>query len=133
MTRPWLSSAIVAAALSAAVPGCGGGTPAAPGPASAAPGTAAGQHITIEGNSSLRFMPMTVHVHAGPVRIALKDMGAYPHNLVIPSLHVTSPTVTGDPGGATARFTVTFPHTGRYPFHCQYHHSAGMTGVFVVS
>jgi plastocyanin len=41
--------------------------------------------------------------------------------------------VTGDPGAATARFTVTFPRAGRYPFHCQYHQSAGMTGVFVVS
>ena len=132
MTRPWLSGAIVTAALSAAVTGCGGSTPA-PGPASAAPGTVAGQHITVEGNSSLRFMPMTVHVHAGPVRIALKDMGAYPHNLVIPSLRVTSPTVTGDPGSTIARFTVLFPHAGRYPFHCQYHQSAGMTGVFVVS
>jgi plastocyanin len=133
MTRPWLSSAIVAAALSAAVAGCGGSMPAASGPASTAPGTAAGQRVTIEGNNSLRFTPMTVHVHAGTVRIALKDMGAYPHNLVIPSLRVTSPTVTGDPGGATVRFTVAFPHAGRYPFHCQYHQSAGMTGVFVVS
>ena len=134
MTRPWLSCAIVAAAtLSAAVTGCGGGTPAPSGPASTAPGTATGQRVLIEGNSSLRFVPMTVHVHAGAVRITLKDIGAYPHNLVIPGLHVTSPTVTGDPGGTTTGFTVTFPHAGRYPFHCQYHQSAGMTGVFVVS
>jgi len=133
MSRPWLSCAIVAAAaLSAAVTGCSG-TPAASGPASTAPGTAAGQRVTIEGTSSLRFAPMTVHVHAGTVRITLRDIGAYPHNLVIPGLHLTSPTVTGDPGGTTARFTVTFPHAGRYPFHCQYHQSAGMTGVFVVS
>jgi plastocyanin len=129
MTRPWLSCAIVAAAaLSAAVTGCSG-TPAASGPASTAPG----QRVTIEGTSSLRFAPMTVHVHAGTVRITLRDIGAYPHNLVIPGLHLTSPTVTGDPGGTRARFTVTFPHAGRYPFHCQYHQSAGMTGMFVVS
>jgi plastocyanin len=139
MSRPWLSCAIVAAAaLSAAVTGCGGSTPAPPGPASTAPastapGTAARQRVTIEGNTSLRFVPMTVHVHTGTVRITLKDIGAYPHNLVIPGLHVTSPTVTGDPGGTTTRFTVTFPHAGRYPFHCQYHQSAGMTGMFVVS
>jgi plastocyanin len=97
------------------------------------PKTATGQQVTIEGTNSLRFAPMTVHVHTGTVRITLKDMGAYPHNLVIPSLNVTSPTVTGDPGGARARFTVTFGHPGRYAFHCQYHQSAGMTGVFVVS
>ena len=106
MTRPWLSCAIVAAAaLSAAVTGCGGGTPAPSGPASTAPGTTAGQRVLIKGNSSLRFVPMTVHVHAGAVRITLKDIGAYPHNLVIPGLHVTSPTVTGDPGGATTGST----------------------------
>lgn len=81
----------------------------------------------------LRFTPATVHVRTGTVRITLKDTGAYPHNLVIPGLKVTSPTVTGDPGTSTARFTVTFPHRGRYPFHCQYHAASGMTGVFVVA
>lgn len=134
MSRPWLNCAIVAAAaLCTAVTGCGGGTQAASRPASTAPGTAAAQQVTIEGTNSLRFVPMTVHVHAGKVRIMLKDTGAYPHNMVIPGLHVTSPTVTGDPGGTTTRFTVTFPRPGRYPFHCQYHQSAGMTGTFVVS
>jgi plastocyanin len=132
MTRPRLRCAIAAAALSVVAAGCGG-TPAPPRPASTTPGTSAGQQVTISGNSSLRFAPMTVHVHPGTVRITLKDIGAYPHNLVIPGLHATSPTVTGDPGAATARFTVTFPRAGRYPFHCQYHQSAGMTGVFVVS
>ena len=132
-TRPWLSCAIVAtAALITAVTGCGG-APAQPAPARTALGSATGQRVTIEGTSSLRFAPMTVHVHAGLVRITLKDTGAYPHNLVIPGLRVTSPTVTGDPGGTIARFTVTSPRAGRFPFHCQYHQSAGMTGVFVVS
>ena len=78
-------------------------------------------------------MPMTVHVHTGKVRITLKDMGAYPHDIVIPELKVTSRTVTGDPGGAQVTFTVNFAHAGRYPFHCQYHASSGMVGVFVVS
>ena len=78
-------------------------------------------------------MPMTVPVHTGTVRITLKDMGAYPHNIVVPALGVTSKTVTGDPGSSSVSFTVTFAHPGRYAFHCQYHQSAGMTGVFVVS
>ena len=147
MTTPWIrarppvssrpAAAVAAMALAAVtVAGCGGTASAPSGPASApaaSPGAAMGQRVTIEGTSSLRFAPMTVHVHTGTVRITLKDMGAYPHNLVIPGLNVTSPTVTGDPGGATARFTVTFGHAGRYAFHCQYHQSAGMTGVFVVS
>jgi plastocyanin len=131
MTSSWLRRVTVAATAVGAVAMAGCGSVSSSGSAGAA--SAAGQRVTIEGNNSLQFTPMTVHVHAGTVRIALKDMGAYPHNLVIPSLHATSPTVTGDPGGATARFTVNFPHAGRYPFHCQYHQSAGMTGVFVVS
>jgi plastocyanin len=85
------------------------------------------------GNSSLRFSPMTVRVHTGSVRITLKDMGSYPHNIVIPGLGVTSQTVSGDPGSTEVSFTVTFKHQGRFPFHCQYHQSAGMVGVFVVS
>jgi plastocyanin len=89
--------------------------------------------VTITGTSKLRFMPMTVHVHTGTVRITLRDMGSYPHNIVIPALHKTSATVTGDPGGNSQTFTVTFSRAGHYAFHCQYHESAGMTGVFVVS
>src|ERR1022692_2262125 len=136
LLRRGMTAGAVAAAL--AVAGCGGSstpsssaaqTPATHGPAS----SASGQQVTITGTNSLRFSPMTVHVHAGKVRITLMDMGAYPHNIVIPELKVTSPTVTGDPGGAQATFTVTFAHPGRYAFHCQYHASAGMTGVFVVS
>ncbi len=107
----------------------GNGAPASP-PARAVAG---GQQATITGNNSLRFVPMRVRLHTGRVRITLKDSGAYPHNIVIPALHVTSPTVTGDPGGTQTSFTVTFSHPGSYRFYCQYHQSAGMTGTFVVS
>lgn len=134
----WWRRGLMAAAITAAVAvaGCGSsGTPASTtSTASQAPsGSAAGQHVTITGTNALRFTPMTVHVHTGTVRITLKDMGAYPHNIVIPQLGVTSATVTGDPGGEQVSFTVTFAHSGRYAFHCQYHASAGMVGVFVVS
>jgi len=146
----WLRGTLAAgAALTAlGLAGCGGsaaptasgsapaGSAAAGSPASTSPSasSAAGeQAVTITGNSALRFSPMTVHVHTGKVRITLKDMGAYPHNIVVPSLKVTSATVTGDPGGLQKTFTVTFPHPGRYAFRCQYHASSGMVGVFVVS
>ena len=125
--------AAAGAALAAlALTGCGGGgtSPSSSGSGHAA---AAAQHVTITGNSMLRFAPMSVHVHTGAVRITLQDSGAYPHNLVIPALHVSSPTVTGAPGGSRISFTVTFTHPGRYAFHCQYHASAGMAGAFVVS
>ena len=94
---------------------------------------ASDQRVTISGTSGLRFQPMTVAVHAGAVRVTLRDMGAYPHDIVIPALGVTSATVTGEPGSGSVSFMVRFPRPGRYRFHCQYHASAGMVGVFVVS
>ncbi len=142
----WLRRALAAGVTLTAlgVAGCGGSAsptasssaPAA-GSASSSPASSSSaggeQAVTITGNTALRFSPMTVHLHTGKVRITLKDMGAYPHNIVIPSLKVTSATVTGDPGGLQKTFTVTFPHPGRYAFRCQYHASSGMVGVFVVS
>lgn len=91
------------------------------------------QQVSIVGNNSLRFVPSTVHLHTGLVRITLIDSGAYPHNIVIPALGVTSASVTGDPGGLRISFTVDFRHPGTYRFYCQYHVTAGMTGTFVVS
>jgi plastocyanin len=122
--------AVGAFAAPAAISGPGAGGAAVP------PGTApaaGSQRITIAGTNTLRFDPMVVHLHTGKVQITLMDMGAYPHNIVIPSLKLTSATVTGDPGGTTVTFDVTFPHPGTYSFYCQYHQSAGMTGTFVVS
>jgi plastocyanin len=144
LTRRWqrgLGAGAIAGVVTLA--GCGGSSsPAASGSGSAGSAgssasggaaAAAGQHVTIVGNSSLRFSPMTVHLHTGTVKITLKDMGSYPHDIVIPALGVTSKTVTGDLGSGSVSFLVTFHHQGRYPFHCQYHQSAGMVGVFVVS
>jgi plastocyanin len=138
LTGRWQAGLAAGAVAGAVVlAGCGGSAaPAASGsgsPASGGSAAAASQQVTITGNSSLRFSPMNVHVHTGSVRITLKDMGAYPHNIVIPALGVTSKTVTGDPGSNSVSFTVTFKHQGHYAFHCQYHQSAGMVGVFVVS
>jgi plastocyanin len=124
-----VAGGVLAGLAVAGFAGRGSAAPAGP-PAHVAAGS---QRVTITGNSALRFAPMTVRLHTGTVRITLKDSGAYPHNIVIPALHVTSPTVTGDPGGAQTSFTVTFRHPGSYAFDCQYHASAGMTGMFLVS
>ena len=124
------AGAVLAGLAVAGIAGCGA-TGTAAGPASRTAG--AGQQVTITGTDALRFGPMTVRLHTGTVRITLADAGAYPHNVVIPALGVTSPTVTGDPGGTRVSFTVTFTRPGRYAFRCQYHASAGMTGTFVVS
>ncbi|HVA59778.1 MAG TPA: plastocyanin/azurin family copper-binding protein [Mycobacteriales bacterium] len=127
-----LRLASLAVALAAAATACGGssgGSHVAP-PAAAGAG---GQHVTIDGNSMFRFSPMSIAVHTGTVTITLTDQGAYPHNIDIPSLKVTSGSVSGNPGGTSTSFTVTFPHAGTYPFKCDYHSSAGMVGDFVVS
>ena len=134
--RGTLAAGVALTALGLAGCGSSSASPAAgsSAPAGSTASPAAGeQAITITGNSALRFSPMTVHVHTGKVRITLKDMGAYPHNIIIPALKVRSATVTGDPGAGPVSLTVTFGHPGHYRFHCQYHQSAGMTGVFVVS
>lgn len=125
------AGALVAGIAVAGFAGGGTGTAAPAGPPARA--SAAGQQVTLVGNNSLRFAPMVVRLHTGTVRITLMDMGAYPHNVVIPALGITSPTVTGDPGGTQVSFSVTFTRPGSYPFHCQYHQSADMTGTFVVS
>ena len=131
-----VACAAVIAVAAVLLAGCGGSparsAPAKGSPAGAAPGQA-GQRVTIMGTNALRFAPMIVRVRAGRVRITLADSGSYPHDLVIPLLKVKSATVSGDPGAGSVSLTVTFPRPGRYPFHCQYHQSAGMTGVFVVS
>jgi plastocyanin len=130
---PVLGAVAGIAAAGCASSGAPAGRPAAQAHSSAPAAASGVQRVTIDGTNMLRFGPATVHLHSGRVVITLKDTGAYPHNLVIPALGVTSPTVTGDPGGTSVTFTVTFPKAGSYPFHCQYHQSAGMTGTFVVS
>ena len=130
----WLGAGAIG--LAVALAGCGGSTGSSGGgssPAASRSAPAAEQRVTISGTSGLRFQPMTVRVHAGAVKVTLRDMGAYPHDIVIPALGVTSATVTGDPGSGSVSFTVRFQRAGRYRFHCQYHASAGMVGVFVVS
>lgn len=131
--RGLLVTGTIVAALAAAGCGASPASPAASSAPASSSGETASQQVTIIGNNALKFAPMTVHVHTGKVLITLKDMGAYPHNIVIPGLGITSKTVTGDPGGTKVSFSVTFPHPGRYVFHCQYHASSGMVGAFVVS
>jgi plastocyanin len=142
LSRRHQAAAIAAAIAALAIAGCSGSATASGAGSSASPavspsaspsGASSGQHVTLAGTNGLMFSPMTVHVKAGTVRITLTDQGAYPHNLVIPTLHVKSATVSGTPGENHTTFTVKFPHPGRFSFYCQYHRSSGMTGVFVVS
>lgn len=91
------------------------------------------QQVTIDATNALRFVPSTIRIRPGRVRITLVDKGAYPHNIVIPALKVYSSSVTGDIGGTKVSFVANFPRRGRYYFYCAYHRFAGMVGVFIVS
>lgn len=132
--RPF--AAAVGATLVLAAAGCGSSAQPTGATTNAATGRSSvvvGQGVVVTGNSALRFVPMTVRVHVGKVRVTLVDDGAYPHNIQVPSLGYTSPTVTGSPGETRKTFTIDFPHAGRYAFRCQYHFTAGMVGTFVAS
>lgn len=90
------------------------------------------QKITIHTNDQLRFSPMQLTVHTGRVQIMLENSGSYPHDMAIPSLHVKSASVSGDPGSQDAKLTVNFPKAGKYRFSCDYHSTAGMVGTITV-
>jgi plastocyanin len=104
-----------------------------PGAATAAAGADGVQQVSIDTTNMFRFVPATVHMRVGKLRIAVSDSGAYPHNISFPDLHATSATVSGDPGRQKTTFTVTFTRPGTYRFVCTFHSSAGMTGQVVVS
>jgi len=127
-----VSRLVPAVAAALALAGCGSGTapPASSGGVvTASPGPGGVQTVTIEGNDSMRFVPATVVVHAGTVRLTLRDVGAVPHTFDVPSLGVHSGNVNG---GAAVTVTFTVRHPGRYPFDCAYHVDMGMRGTLVV-
>lgn len=124
---------LVVVALTSAACGQSVAPKAASAPSAAANASPTSQHITVNATNALRFQPSVLHVHPGVVTIHLVDTGAYPHNLDIPSLHVVSSTVSGTPGNTSTTFTVHVPKAGTYPFQCDFHSSAGMTGVLLAS
>lgn len=91
------------------------------------------QQVTVHTTDLLRFQPSTITVHTGTVRITLIDDGAYPHDMSLPTQHVTSHTVTGTPGEQRTTVTLHLDHPGTYPFLCTYHASAGMRGELIVT
>jgi len=106
-------------------------SPASSGPSStAATGSSV---ITVHTTDALRFQPAAITVHGLTAKIKLVNDGSYPHNLMVPSLHFTSKTVSGDPGSQSTTFTLHFTKPGKYPFECTYHASAGMKGEFTVT
>jgi plastocyanin len=139
--RPLLALAAVAAVLVAgcssspapAGPSSGASRPAATDGATGGAGVAArGGKVTIKTSDRLMFSPSVITTGVGTLTVTLSNTGSYPHNLAVPALHVTSHTVSGDPGSASTTVTLHFTKPGRYPFVCTYHASAGMRGAFIV-
>lgn len=136
-----LALAAVAAATLAVSTACGGSTPAGSGGSramgsgtvAATPGPGTTQQVSIDATNMLRFQPMTIKAKVGALRITLSDQGAYPHDISFPTLHVTSKTVTGDPGQQQTVVTVHPSRAGSYPFVCTFHDSAGMKGTLEVT
>jgi plastocyanin len=105
---------------------------AASAPSVAAAAATGVQLVTLHVTDRLRFTPDSISVHPGKVRLTLVDDGSYPHNFSIPSLHVVSPTVSGNPGQTSATTTLTLTKPGTYPFVCTFRSAAGMHGEIVV-
>jgi plastocyanin len=106
------------------VAGCGS-SPSATSPA-------ASHRVTVSAGDDFRFGPAHLELAAGRDTIVLRDAGAYPHNISVPALHVTSKTVTGSLGEQSTTLRLTVDHPGTYRFLCTYHDQAGMTGTLVV-
>lgn len=126
---------LIAASLAAVglITGCSGGA-SQPGAhtTSTAASTGGVQRVTLHSTDELRFTPDVISVHPGRVRLTLVDDGSYPHNFSIPSLHVTSATVSGNPGETSTTTTLNLSTPGTYQFVCTFHASAGMRGEIVV-
>lgn len=128
---------LAGAALTAvAITGCSSSSPTTAAGGSATPQagsvTAHQGKITIKADDQLMFTPAVVTTTVGTLTVRLVNSGSYPHNLVVPALHVTSATVSGDPGSTSTTVTLHFTKPGRYPFECVYHAAAGMRGTFIV-
>jgi plastocyanin len=125
----------VVVALGAAAAGCSSsGAPAGSSTAPPAAVTVAGgvQRVTIHANDQLRFTPDTVELHTGKVQVTLVSDGSYPHNISVPGMHLTSKTVSGNPGQKSTTLALTLNKPGTYDFVCTFHSSAGMRGHLVV-
>ena len=127
---------LIVASLAAAgfITGCSGGAQPSSHTTSTAASIGGGvQRVTLHATDGLRFTPDVISVHPGKVRVTLVDDGSYPHNFSIASLHVTSATVSGNPGDTSTTTILNLTKPGTYQFVCTFHASAGMRGEIVVT
>lgn len=91
------------------------------------------QAVTIDATSNYRFVPATVRVKVGPVRITLSNKGgAGTHSLAFKPGGPTAEIPFLSPGDAKSiDFTVGTP--GTYQFICTFHEALGQRGNLIVS
>jgi plastocyanin len=99
------------------------------------PGPDGVQSVQVEATSQYRFVPATIRVVTGKVRITLHVAGATPHNLTFTSLadagrRVAVPTLSGGVQ-QSVDFRVSTP--GQYRFVCTIHQNLGQTGTLIVT
>lgn len=93
------------------------------------------QSVEVDATPQYRFVPATIRVHTGKVRITLVIIGGTPHNLTFNNLfdagrRVAVPTLASG-GQQSVAFTVRTP--GRYVFVCTIHENLGQTGTLIVT
>ena len=109
------------------------GCTSSPGSTGKTPAAATDRTPTVTGTDAFRFTPSRITVPAGDVTLRLLASGSYPHNISVPSLHLTSATVGTAPGSPrTAELRLHDLRPGTYRFVCTFHSQAGMTGELVV-
>ena len=94
------------------------------------------QQVTVQATSTYRFIPSTITVHPGTVRVVVVNTGkpgnAAPHDwslLGLPGTPITTPLA---PAGSTVSVTFTAPGAGTYTYVCTIHRKQGQTGKLVV-
>lgn len=89
------------------------------------------REIVVEGDE-YKFSPNTIDLSSGEtVKLTFKNMGAMPHNLMIPDLGVSTKTIAG---GASDSISFKAEKTGTFTFYCGVvgHRGLGMEGTTVV-
>lgn len=89
------------------------------------------QQVTLEATDTYRFVPSTIVVHPGPVRIVLVNTGhGAPHTWSLTGFPADFVPLTN--AGQTQAATFVAPAPGTYTFVCTIHVKQGQTGQLIV-
>jgi plastocyanin len=89
------------------------------------------QQVTVEATDTYRFVPSTIVVHPGPVRVVLVNTGqGAPHTWSLTGFPADFVPLTS--AGQTQAATFVAPAPGTYTFVCTIHVQQGQTGQLIV-